>query len=51
MVRAAFTLIKKLHLDQAVAKERVCIRCHDLDNSPKFEFDEYWKKVAHPGRD
>lgn len=24
-----------------------CMRCHDLDNSPKFDFDSYWQKVAH----
>jgi hypothetical protein len=35
----------------AQAKESLCTRCHDLDNSPKFKFDEYWEKVAHPWRD
>jgi hypothetical protein len=25
-----------------------CILCHDGDNSPKFKFEEYWPKVAHP---
>ena len=24
-----------------------CLECHDLDNSPKFDFDEYWPAVAH----
>lgn len=24
-----------------------CQRCHDLDNSPKFEFDAYWKRIEH----
>jgi hypothetical protein len=24
-----------------------CMRCHDLDNSPKFDFDKYWKKIEH----
>jgi hypothetical protein len=24
-----------------------CLECHDLDNSPKFDFDEYWPGVAH----
>jgi hypothetical protein len=24
-----------------------CLECHDLDNSPKFDFDEYWPEVAH----
>ena len=34
----------------AEAKERLCNRCHDLDNSPKFDFDIYWPKVNHSGR-
>ena len=25
-----------------------CLECHDLDNSPSFDFDEYWPAVAHP---
>ena len=24
-----------------------CLECHDLDNSPKFDFDEYWPQVEH----
>ncbi len=24
-----------------------CFKCHDLANSPKFTFDEYWPKIAH----
>lgn len=24
-----------------------CLECHDLDNSPHFDFDEYWPQVAH----
>ncbi|MFP6768775.1 MAG: cytochrome c family protein, partial [Planctomycetaceae bacterium] len=33
------------------ARRITCIGCHDLDNSPKFDFDSYWPQVAHPGRD
>jgi 2',3'-cyclic-nucleotide 2'-phosphodiesterase (5'-nucleotidase family) len=33
------------------ARRKTCIACHDLDNSPKFDFDTYWPKIAHPGRD
>ena len=29
-----------------VAREQ-CIRCHDHENSPRFEFETYWKQVAH----
>ncbi len=32
------------------AKANVCNKCHDLDNSPKFDFDKYWPKVNHSGR-
>lgn len=24
-----------------------CTRCHDRENSPKFEFDLYWPKIKH----
>jgi len=24
-----------------------CTRCHDHDNSPKFEFTSYWQKIRH----
>lgn len=24
-----------------------CLECHDLDNSPHFDFDDYWPQVAH----
>ena len=28
-----------------------CLECHDLDNSPAFDFDEYWPAVAHSEED
>ena len=24
-----------------------CLTCHDVSNSPQFEFPEYWPKIAH----
>lgn len=33
------------------SKDRLCYECHDLDNSPGFEFDSYWDRVAHPWSD
>lgn len=24
-----------------------CIRCHDRENSPEFEFDAYWRRIVH----
>ena len=29
------------------AQRDSCMRCHDLDNSPQFDFDTYWDKVKH----
>jgi hypothetical protein len=29
----------------------MCVRCHDADNSPDFDFQTYWPKIAHPGKD
>lgn len=28
-----------------------CLGCHDLDNSPDFDFQKYWPEVAHEGLD
>lgn len=38
---------KLLHLDKADADEQSCRKCHDLDNSPAFKFEKYWKEIAH----
>jgi hypothetical protein len=29
----------------------MCMECHDLDNSPDFDFQRYWPKVEHQGKD
>jgi hypothetical protein len=39
-----------LSLATPEAKKRAvdnCLECHDLDNSPQFDFDEYWPAVEH----
>ena len=36
-------------LNQKTAAADVCTKCHDLDNSPHFDFDTYWPKVKHSG--
>jgi hypothetical protein len=39
-----------LSLDTPEGKEKAvsnCLECHDLDNSPEFDFDEYWPSVEH----
>jgi hypothetical protein len=33
------------------ARSNTCVRCHDGDNSPEFDFDKYWEQVKHPDRD
>ncbi|QDT41301.1 Cytochrome c-554 precursor [Gimesia alba] len=42
---------KVMRVTLAEAKKSTCYQCHDLDNSPKFEFDSYWEKIKHPWRD
>jgi len=42
---------KDVRVTQQTAKTTLCYSCHDLDNSPHFNFDEYWPKVEHPGVD
>jgi hypothetical protein len=27
--------------------KKICIECHDGDNSPHFEFKSYWEKIKH----
>ena len=27
--------------------QRMCYTCHDLDNSPEFNFETYWPKIEH----
>jgi hypothetical protein len=29
------------------ARKQDCYRCHDLDNSPEFDFETYWPKMEH----
>lgn len=38
----------RLPLEMAEAR---CAVCHDLDNSPEFDFNTYWPKVKHVGKD
>jgi hypothetical protein len=33
------------------AKENLCVKCHDLDNSPEYNWDTYWPQVEHKGKD
>ena len=42
-----------MRLSKDLARQNVCITCHDAENSPKFkdEFEKYWEEVHHPWRD
>ena len=48
---------RELQLKKDEARKNLCIKCHDLDNSPTFDtaekpFDTYWwPKVEHRGKD
>lgn len=35
----------RLTIDEA--QENKCVECHDLDNSPDFDFDDYWERIQH----
>ena len=41
-IRAA----RRLSIENGAAK-RLCLTCHDGNNSPHFDFDTYWKKIVH----
>ena len=43
--------LREVRVTLAQARRKTCIACHDLDNSPTFDFDSYWSRIAHPGRD
>ncbi len=40
-------LQKAMVLTKAEAEKQQCISCHDLDNSPDFDFESYWPFVEH----
>lgn len=44
-------LRESMRLTIADAKASKCYECHDLDNSPDFDFDSYWEEVKHEGKD
>jgi hypothetical protein len=47
---ADFRKLMAVSADQA-EKRGLCIECHDLDNSPHFEFAKYYKEISHKGLD
>ncbi len=39
---------RAVQVTKAQAEKKVCLKCHDFANSPKFDFKEYWPQVEHP---
>lgn len=42
---------KEVKVDLARAERDTCRKCHDFENSPKFDFAKYWAKIVHRGKD
>jgi len=40
--------IKYVTETYGVTDESDCVICHESEHSPKFQYDEYWKKIKHP---
>jgi hypothetical protein len=47
---AAAAVEVRMTLEQARG-DAGCVKCHDGDNSPEFDFDSYWQQIQHPERD
>jgi nitrate reductase cytochrome c-type subunit len=42
---------KSMNVSVDTVELKVCTKCHDGDNSPTWNFQEFWPKVRHVGRD
>ena len=40
-------VLSRLRITKEESKDRLCVQCHDLDNSPDFDFDKYWPYIEH----
>lgn len=43
--------VKEVRVTLEQAEKQICAKCHDADNSPDFNFEEYWEHVKHYGKD
>ncbi len=44
-------LLAALRSSMRVSRDQSgCVQCHDVDNSPDFDFDSYWPSVEHKGK-
>jgi hypothetical protein len=47
----AANLLAALRNSMRVSRdESGCVNCHDVDNSPDFDFKKYWPQVQHKGK-
>lgn len=44
-----FAAKSRMTVSLQTARESLCVRCHDYENSPDFDFDTYWAKINHKG--
>lgn len=44
-----FTAKSLMTISLQDARQDLCVRCHDYENSPEFDFDTYWQKINHKG--
>jgi hypothetical protein len=49
-VNAEYRKLVTVTAEQA-DKNGLCYRCHDPDNSPKFDFKKYWSEIVHKRKD
>ena len=40
-----------MRLTKEEAKKQQCVTCHDIDNSPAFDFDKYFPLIEHHEKD
>lgn len=40
--------IKYVTESYGVTDESDCVICHESEHSPKYQYNEYWKKIKHP---
>lgn len=40
-------LRRLMHVDLENVERTTCIKCHDHDNSPEFDFKSYWPQIEH----
>ena len=38
---------KAVVITKEQSKKEQCMTCHDIDNSPDFDFDKYWPLIEH----